>query len=198
MLQITQDCSISSGKGSPNFLPSPDKILLCTHIKRDLNTGRSKKELLFQPVRVEDKAGGVLIKKQSSKMINPTLSNFQPWVLGGILPQKGSFHTPGLFLELLPVPFHPGESGAHQLYFPLPQQSLELQGWHISSQPQEILRNFLVEDLPLKENPTRAAFCASTFPWDAENVRSCPSLGWSTSTFALGIKTAPKSEPGFS
>lgn len=62
MLRVTQGSSISSGKGSPNFLPNPDKILLSTHRKRDLNTGWSKKELLFQLFReqcvLEDRAGG--------------------------------------------------------------------------------------------------------------------------------------------
>lgn len=50
--------------------------------------------------------------------------------------------------------------------------------------------------IPLKENPTRAALCPKAFPWDAGNVRSCHSLSWTTSTFALGLKTATESEPG--
>lgn len=49
--------------------------------------------------------------------------------------------------------------------------------------------------IPLKENPTRAALCPKAFPWDAGNVRSCHSLSWTTSTFALGLKTATESEP---
>lgn len=30
---MTQDFSISSGAGSPDFLPNPDKILLSSHTK---------------------------------------------------------------------------------------------------------------------------------------------------------------------
>lgn len=49
--------------------------------------------------------------------------------------------------------------------------------------------------IPLKENPTRAVLCPKAFPWDAGNVKSCHSLSWTTSTFALGLKTATESEP---
>lgn len=132
-------------------------------------------------------------------MTNPTPSDFQPWVLGGIRPQKGSFHTPGSSLKLLPIPFHPGQSlgirRSPALPPPCPAEFGAARPGHFISTPGAFCGIFWWK-IPLKENPTRAALCPKAFPWDAGNARSCHSLSWTTSTFALGLKTATESEPG--